>query len=179
MSPTASSSSAKSTHGPPGTAPALSASHWRTRAGKHSKTMYQVAGWSLQEDGDFLSEPERSDRWNDHKLATYHHAERGTSTTMKKQQVLQKLEQAWMGLQESHAGLSDAQLREPGVLGEWSVKDILAHVTAWEEEALKALPLILAGGRPPRYIQYGGIDAFNAQMAEQKRVLQRRAQRLS
>ncbi len=53
----------------------------------------------------------------------------------------------------------------------WSVKDILAHVTTWEEEALKYLPLILTGGKPPRYSQYGGIDAFNAQMAEQKRGL--------
>jgi hypothetical protein len=42
-------------------------------------------------------------------------------------------------------------------------------VTTWEDEALSYLPLILTGGRPPRYIQYGGIDAFNAQMAEQKR----------
>jgi hypothetical protein len=31
------------------------------------------------------------------------------------------------------------------------------------------LPLILTGGRPPRYIQCGGIDAFNAKMAEQNR----------
>src|SRR5258706_9883640 len=46
-----------------------------------------------------------------------------------------------------------------------------AHVTTWEEEALKYLPLIITGGRPPRYIQYGGIDAFNAQMTEQKRGL--------
>ena len=90
---------------------------------------------------------------------------------MKKHQMFQKLEQAWTALTESYAGLSDAQLRESGVMGEWSVKDILAHVTTWEEEALKALPLILTGGRPPRYIQYGGIDAFNAQMAEQKRDL--------
>ena len=56
-------------------------------------------------------------------------------------------------------------------MGEWSVKDILAHVTTWEEEALKYLPLILTGGRPPRYTQFGGIDGFNAQMAEQKRDL--------
>ena len=88
---------------------------------------------------------------------------------MKKQQVFQKLEQAWTALKESYDGLSDAQLLEPGIMGEWSVKDILAHVTTWEEEALSYLPLILAGGRPPRYSQSGGIDAFNAQMAEQKR----------
>lgn len=88
---------------------------------------------------------------------------------MKKHQLLKQLEKAWTALKESYAGLSDSQLMEPGVMGDWSVKDILGHVTTWEEEALKYLPLILTGGRPPRYIQFGGIDAFNAQMAEQKR----------
>jgi hypothetical protein len=73
---------------------------------------------------------------------------------------------------ESYAGLSASQLLEPGVAGAWSVRDILAHVTTWEEEALKHLPLILKGGKPPRYsVRYGGINAFNAQMAEQKRSL--------
>jgi hypothetical protein len=73
---------------------------------------------------------------------------------------------------ESYAGLSDVQLMEAGVTGAWSVRDILAHVTTWEEEALEHLPLILKGGTPPRYpVWYGGIDAFNACMMEQKRSL--------
>ena len=38
---------------------------------------------------------------------------------------------------------------EPGVVGNWSVKDVLAHVTTWEEEAQKYLPAILEGRRPP------------------------------
>ncbi len=83
----------------------------------------------------------------------------------------QRIEAEWRALQESYAGLSDARLTEPGVAGAWSVKDILAHVTTWEEEALKHLPLIIEGGRPPRYVRYGGIDAFNALMTEQKRAL--------
>jgi len=90
---------------------------------------------------------------------------------MDKQQLLKRLEKAWAAIVESYAGLSDSQLMEPDVTSNWSVKDILAHVTTWEEEALKYLPLIITGGRPPRYIQYGGIDAFNAQMTEQKRGL--------
>jgi hypothetical protein len=91
---------------------------------------------------------------------------------MNRQQLLQKLDNAWAEIKESYAGLSDAQLTEPGVVGDWSVKDILAHVTWWEEEALKHLPLIIKEGRPPRYsTQYGGIDAFNALMMEQKRDL--------
>jgi hypothetical protein len=68
--------------------------------------------------------------------------------------------------------LSESQLTEPGVTGSWSVKDVIAHVTWWEEEALKHLPLIVKGGRPPRYsTEYGGIDAFNAQMTDLKRGL--------
>jgi hypothetical protein len=89
-----------------------------------------------------------------------------------KQQFLKKLDQAWAALGSSYAGLSESQLAEPGVTGDWSVKDSLAHVTTWEAEALKYLPFILAGGTPPRYsTQYGGIDAFNAQITEQKRGL--------
>ena len=86
---------------------------------------------------------------------------------MNRQQLLQKVDEAWAEFKESYAGLSDARLTEPGVVGDWSVKDILAHVTWWEEEALKYLPLIIEEGRPPRYsTHYGGIDAFNALMTE-------------
>jgi hypothetical protein len=87
-------------------------------------------------------------------------------------QLLKRLDKAWEALKASYAGLSDSELMEPGVTGAWSVRDIIAHVTWWEEEALTHLPLILAGGKPPRYsVTYGGIDTFNAQMTEQKRNL--------
>jgi hypothetical protein len=89
-----------------------------------------------------------------------------------KEQLLKRLDKAWEALQESYAGLSDAELLVPGVTGTWSIKDIIAHVSWWEEEALKHLPLILAGGRPSRYsVTYGGIDAFNAKMTEQRKDL--------
>jgi hypothetical protein len=91
---------------------------------------------------------------------------------MDKRQLLTRLDKAWRAFKASYAGLSDSQLTERGVTGAWSVRDILAHVTTWEEEALKHLPFILKGGKPPRYsVTYGGIDAFNAQMTEQKREL--------
>ena len=87
-------------------------------------------------------------------------------------QLLKRLDTAWEALKASYADLSDSELSEPGVTGAWSVRDIIAHVTGWEEEALTHLPLILAGGKPPRYsVKYGGIDAFNSRMTEQKRSL--------
>ena len=88
---------------------------------------------------------------------------------MNRRQLLRRLDAAWAAFQESYTGLSDAELMERGVTGDWSVRDILAHVSTWEEEALKHLPLILEGGTPPRYsVAYGGIDAFNARMTAEK-----------
>ena len=88
---------------------------------------------------------------------------------MNREQLLARLDKAWAALGESYAGLTEAEMTTPGVAGDWSVKDMLAHVATWKEEALKYLPLVLAGGRPPRYASYGGIDAFNARMTETKR----------
>lgn len=91
---------------------------------------------------------------------------------MTTEQVLQRLAAAWSEFEDSYAGLSEAELLTPGVTGRWSVRDIIAHVTWWEEEALQHLPLILEGGRPTRYsVKYGGIDAFNALMTDRRRHL--------
>ena len=88
---------------------------------------------------------------------------------MTKDHVLKRLNDAWLALKQSYADLADSQLSESGVTGNWSIKDILAHVTTWEEEALKHLPVILKGGRPRRYsAEYGGIDAFNSMMTKHK-----------
>lgn len=90
----------------------------------------------------------------------------------RRQQLLRRMEKAWDGFQESYAGLTESELLESGVTGAWSVRDIIAHVTTWEEEALKHLPLILHRRTPPRYsTTYGGIDAFNARTTEEKKDL--------
>jgi DinB superfamily len=83
--------------------------------------------------------------------------------------MLSQLDSAWQEFHASYAGLTDEQMLIPGVCGEWSVRDLIAHVTWWDAEALKHLPLVLEGGRPTRYsVTYGGIDAFNALMTERK-----------
>lgn len=88
---------------------------------------------------------------------------------MDRQQLLRRMEKAWRSFQDSYAGLSDSQMMESGVTKAWSVRDILVHVTSWEQETLKHLPLILKGGKPLLYsATYGGINAFNAQMTARK-----------
>jgi len=86
-----------------------------------------------------------------------------------KQQLLRRLDKAWVAFKDSYGGLSESDVLEPGVTKAWSVRDIIAHVTTWEEEALKHLPAILEGRKPPLYsATYGGIDAFNALMTTKK-----------
>ena len=91
---------------------------------------------------------------------------------MSRSQLQSRLDARWNALLQAYAGLSEAEMTEGGVTGSWSVKDIIAHVTVWEEEALTHLPVVLAGKRPPRYsVTHGGINAFNAGMTERNRRL--------
>ena len=83
--------------------------------------------------------------------------------------LLHTIERRFEAFKASYRDLESEQLLVPGVTGEWSIRDLIAHVTWWEEEALKHVPTVLAGGRPERYsTAYGGIDAFNALMTRQR-----------
>lgn len=61
------------------------------------------------------------------------------------------------------AGLTEAQLTEPGVVEDWTLKDILAHLTAWEVELVTALGK-LARGQTPKPVGEtdAETDALNA-----------------
>lgn len=86
-------------------------------------------------------------------------------------QILQRLNRGWLALLESIQGLPEAAATQPGVVGTWSVKDLLGHVTTWEEEAIRAVSQVARGAPTPRYRSYGGIDAFNAREAARKTAL--------
>lgn len=89
---------------------------------------------------------------------------------MKRDSLIGRLEGGWKGFQRTFEDLPDGVLLEPGVVEKWSIRDVLGHVTTWEEEALKALPTILQNKPLWRYsTTYGGIDAFNAMAQERKR----------
>jgi hypothetical protein len=91
---------------------------------------------------------------------------------MSNDKLLTLIADTWTALQSSYAGLTPEQLQQPGVSGEWSIKDILAHVTVWEAEALEHLPHMARGEKNPSYRRlYGGIDAFNDLMIARKREL--------
>jgi uncharacterized protein (TIGR03083 family) len=87
---------------------------------------------------------------------------------MDRGQLLDRVECAWSAFVTACDGLPDAAMAEPSVVGDWSVQDLLSHIAIWEDEALKALPLLIDGKRPPRY---NGIDGFNARQIALRRNL--------
>jgi hypothetical protein len=68
-----------------------------------------------------------------------------------------------MKMETALRGLTDEQLLQPGVIGEWSVKDILSHLTAWEAEVVTRLAKLQAGKKIQTIIPAGSdIDGLNA-----------------
>jgi hypothetical protein len=57
---------------------------------------------------------------------------------------LQSEQKAWEGLL---AQIGEDRLDEPGVQGEWSIKDIVAHLTAWRRRTVGRLEAV-ANGQP-------------------------------
>lgn len=53
---------------------------------------------------------------------------------MKKQTILDRLDQAWIAFKQSYTGLTNEQMQQPGVMGQWSVKDLIAHVSWWRKK---------------------------------------------
>lgn len=82
---------------------------------------------------------------------------------MTKDELLDALEDEREKLLETIEGLSDEAMLEPGVIGEWSVKDTLSHLSQWEAELVKLLWQAQQGIRPTglRYTQEE-VDAVNA-----------------
>ena len=82
--------------------------------------------------------------------------------------LLKRLDKEWQGLLQSLRGLSDEAMSGPGLVGEWSGKDLLGHIATWENEAMKAMAEVMQGNRPPGYGKHGGIDVFNARESAKK-----------
>ena len=70
---------------------------------------------------------------------------------MDRKQLLSRLHESWQEFRLSLDGLMEAEMLEPGVAGDWSIKDVIVHVGVWEREALTAMPLMLEGKRARRY----------------------------
>lgn len=92
--------------------------------------------------------------------------------TPRKTELLAAIRQSRDEWEALLARVPEARLTEPGLAGDWSVRDIVAHVTAWEEAATLRLRAAARGETPSHPIYFNqeqSIDARNAAIAARHR----------
>ena len=77
-----------------------------------------------------------------------------------KQDVVDEIISARADLLDAIDGLPPDARRKPFAVGKWSVKDVLAHITAWESELVTALNQA-QNNRTPHIAQIDDIDQWN------------------
>jgi len=94
------------------------------------------------------------------------------STNMSKTRLLAELQSEQAAWEAMLNAIDDAHMTEPGVAGEWSIKDIVVHLTGWRQRtvgrlqaALQHLPM----PAPPWPSHLQTDDEINAWLVESRR----------
>jgi hypothetical protein len=88
------------------------------------------------------------------------------SQEMTKTELLARIRAQRERLEATLAEVDDAHMTQPGVVGAWSVKDILAHIAVWEGRMVGWLAEILRGEVPEALAPgqtWDGLDQLNEQ----------------
>ena len=79
---------------------------------------------------------------------------------MDKVQILEQIREARRIFLRTLEGLPEDVLMRPFVVGFWSIKDVLAHLTVWQSELITALAN-LNPHRTPHIVEIEDIDEWN------------------
>ena len=89
-----------------------------------------------------------------------------------KHQLLEAIELERSALEEFLAGLSPEQMTQPGLVGEWSAKDVLAHLIEWEQMVLNWYSAGVKGNvpvTPSEEYNWGQTPQLNQKIYEKHR----------
>ena len=89
--------------------------------------------------------------------------------------ALRRIDDSWRGLIAALDGIPDERLAEPGVAGEWSIKDVMGHVAFWDEQAVIAARRHLAG-EPPRQVDWQAVNKREAAARAGRSAAEQRAE---
>jgi hypothetical protein len=88
---------------------------------------------------------------------------------MKKTELLERVRAAHAQLTKALDGLTEEEATRVGLNPQWSVKDALAHIAAWEIEGALRISEIQKGTWKPQRFDQKMIDEFNVQATESRR----------
>jgi hypothetical protein len=88
-----------------------------------------------------------------------------------RQELLAELDQEWARIERICFTLGEEAMCKPGAQDDWSVKDLLCHLSAWEKYLLDRLSYVLSGQTPryPVMQTWEDVHRFNAQVFEQNK----------
>lgn len=87
---------------------------------------------------------------------------------MKKTELQERVSVSHRGLVETLEGLSEEEATRKGLTKEWSIKDALSHISAWEIETARIITEIQNGTWKPQRLNQELIDEFNRQAVESR-----------
>lgn len=82
---------------------------------------------------------------------------------MNSNELYEKLEETRLRLLQALEPLDDEAFYQEGVMDNWTLADILAHLIAWESELVTALQRIKSGKQPVRMLAaLKDVDGYNS-----------------
>jgi uncharacterized damage-inducible protein DinB len=87
---------------------------------------------------------------------------------MKKSEIEERVRASHQELTNALEGLSEEEGTRKGLNPEWSIKDALSHITAWEFEGARIVREIQAGAWKPERLNQQLIDDFNARAVSER-----------
>jgi hypothetical protein len=88
---------------------------------------------------------------------------------MTKTELRERVRASHEKLTKALDGLSEEQATRRGLNPQWSIKDALAHITAWETEGARIVGEIQNGTWKPQRLDKQAIDDFNARAVEARK----------
>ena len=89
---------------------------------------------------------------------------------MKREELLERVRAGRTRLDGALHGLSEEDALRVGLNPQWSVRDALAHVVAWELEGARIIRAIQARTEKPPRLTNELVDDFNARAVEDRRA---------
>jgi hypothetical protein len=89
---------------------------------------------------------------------------------MKKEELLGRVNEVHHRVTNVLSGLTERQVMRVGLNAQWSVKDLLAHLTSWKERGAAELVRMESGTWQPQKMEMEAVHQFNAEVVKLRRA---------
>ena len=87
----------------------------------------------------------------------------------RKSAAIRLVHEDWLAFKEAVEQAPGDRLETPGVSGDWSIRDLIGHITTWEEVGIMRARDVSQGIEHVK--PYDNVDEFNAEEAKRKSQL--------